>query len=121
MIENPQENLDQTMLRFKTAVGHWSAAQPGATAGRHFVLPEKRRFAVLPRIGWAVAVAGLFLALSPLYRALTTTTPEVADNVLFEQVDAAVSQTVPQPMRPLLNLIAVDGNEQENYETPTKQ
>jgi hypothetical protein len=104
---------------FRSAVVAWSEGQPAA---RISVGEEKNGWRRWTLVDWmpvaSVAFAVLVLAVfllrgGSLMRRdaapeLTAKTPTVSDTVLMEQVDAEVSETVPDAMAPLTDLVGWD-------------
>jgi hypothetical protein len=113
---------------FRSAVVAWSEGQP---AGKISVGEEKKGFRQWALVDWmpvaSVAFALLVLVVfllrggslsrhdaAPQFAAKT---PAVSDTVLMEQVDEEVSETVPDAMAPLTDLVGWDS---EAAETPVK-
>ena len=58
-------------------------------------------------LGWVLLVAALcVLTAVPIYRNFADRQQARADAILLEQVDAALSRTVPAPMEPLARLVS---------------
>lgn len=109
--------LSAALASFRGAARHWSEQQmrPSLHAKPARVAPGA------PRLRWALLVAAvLLLALVPMYmnrvgrqQRLART---AADEALLEQVDAEVSQSIPSPMQPLMQLVpwASDSSRESN-------
>ncbi len=92
--------LGAALGEFRSAVGNWDA--PPAV----FKVADRR----IPRAArWVLAAAAAaVLAAAPVYlhhRQVAADTAR-ADALLLEQVDSEVSQAVPRPMAPLVQLVA---------------
>jgi predicted anti-sigma-YlaC factor YlaD len=113
----------QAPLRvFRSAVVAWSegqVARPLREATRWQELRERMNFMNWgPAFGVAVGVAVLaaFLVRSPTDQKVSVPQhpqqqqAQISDAALMEQVDAEVSETVPDAMAPLTDLVAWDGD-----------
>ena len=101
--------FEAALSQFRESVRQWSGGQGGSPPGAVLeIRPARRRFAP-----WAAAAAAVLLAVAvPVYRSSRRPQPgpdiAQADALLLEQVDAHVSQAVPRPMEPLLELVSGD-------------
>jgi len=118
--------LKAALSGFRGSVHQWAGRQTSSAPHREWA---PARTAFWPgRFRWAAAAAiALLAALIPVYRIArhSHTAPAIAqsDAQLLEEVDAEVSRSVPQPMEPLLNLVAWGSDNssnttgKENHET----
>jgi hypothetical protein len=118
------------LARMERALAHFRGSVRGWGAGREIAAPlavEQPRSVLWSGVRWAAAAA-LLLAASLLLDVHPRQIPARAalaqsDVQLLEQVDSEVSRAVPEPMEPLLQLLA-DGSrgrvevEQKKNETP---
>ncbi len=107
---------------FRSALVEWSedqAARPLRQSTRWEVLRDRMNFMNwVPAFGVAAAVAVLaaFLVRTPMAPKATVQPPttqqaQISDTALMEQVDAEVSETVPDAMAPLTDLVSWDSGE----------
>jgi hypothetical protein len=103
---------------FRWAVVAWSEAQsakPVRESTRWAVLRERLNFMNwVPAFGVAAAIAVLaaFLVRTPAIPKAPAPAPvQISDGALIEQVDAEVSETVPDAMAPLTDLVAWDSGQ----------
>jgi hypothetical protein len=105
------ERLESALQEFRSAVHGWSALLPAPASPRR---TTPRRV-----VRWALAAAALVaIALVPVYRHRQAEAETArADAILLEQVDAEVSQAVPSPMEPLVQLVSWSSSSEGNGET----
>ncbi len=96
--------LEETLSQFRGSVRAWSDRQVTAA------LPVAGKPPRPQPLRWVLVLAALFvLATVPVYRsAMDRRQAEQlrTDAILLEQVDAALSRTIPAPMEPLTKLVA---------------
>jgi len=120
---------------FRSAVVAWSESQP---VGKISVGEEKRGFRQWALVDWmpvaSVAFAVLVLAVfllrggsllrhdvAPQFEAqFEAKSPVISDTVLMEQVDEEVSETVPDAMAPLTDLVGWDSGTAATTESAAK-
>jgi len=95
--------LDETLAHFRGSV-------------RSLTVPPAKWEPARPQpLRWVLAVAALLiLAAVPIYRNLADRQQARADTILLEQVDAALSRTVPAPMETLAKLVSWEPEKGEN-------
>ena len=119
-------HLETGLANFRSSAEQWSERQSNAAAVRDWAPARPANWAW--RFRWAAVAAVVLLVMAiPLYRftrhSETGVTIGQSDVQLLEEVDAEVSRTVPQPMEPLLTLMAWDSESgtgttgKENHET----
>jgi len=119
--------LENALLQFRGLIHEWSAETSARPVWR---LPRSVHAVSWVRgLSWAVVPALiLLLAMVPILRQSRDVRSSdaklaQADAQLLEEVDAGVSRAVPQPMEPLLRLVASDSGStagttvKENHET----
>jgi anti-sigma factor RsiW len=113
--------FEATLAQFRGAMRDWSeSAVPR---------PWQRPAARSPWLSWprvALAAAALcFLVAVPVYwnARVREQAAEAAhaDTLLLERVDSAISQAVPEPMEPLVNLVAWNSSSAENSKKLERQ
>jgi hypothetical protein len=96
--------LEETLSQFGGSVRAWSDRQGAAALPVAWKPPRPQP------LRWVLVLGALFvLATVPVYRtAMDRRQAEQArsDAILLEQVDAALSRTVPAPMEPLARLVS---------------
>ena len=116
--------METALGEFREAVKSWSAAQTPAAFWREARVrnasglvgaPTRRG---VPVLRWAAGMAALIvISAIPVYqhRQQQARRAEMAraDAVLLEQVDAEVSQAVPEPMQPLVALVSWNSTTEE--------
>jgi hypothetical protein len=103
------DRLESALGEFRGAVRGWDVPAPALAKPR-----------LAPRVvRWALAVASLAaLALAPVYRHRQVEAEAArADAILLEQVDTEVSQAVPRPMEPLVQLVSWSSSGEGNGDT----
>ena len=109
------ERLDAALAQFRGSLDEWSARQPNRWRSGRTVRVAARR-----PLRWALAATVFVLLTIPIYQAARDRQRAAADALLLQQVDAALSRSVPQPMEPLMKLVswgpAPDGRKQDNRE-----
>lgn len=116
------QELEASLGQFRTAMRRWSsAAAPPA-----WQAPEPRsRWMAWRRLMLAGATAAI-LAAAPLYwsarehqlHRAAEAAQAAADAQLLEQVDASISQAVPEPMEPLVSLVEWNSGSDTKVEKP---
>jgi anti-sigma factor RsiW len=100
------EQLESTLVQFRGALGEWS----GSAAPPAWRQPVSRSLWLSwPRLILAAAALLVLVALPVSWRARVrerAAETERADSQLLERVDSAISRAVPEPMEPLVNLVA---------------
>jgi len=115
--------METTLRQFRGAVREWSdsvvppAWQPPAYRGPWFTWP---------RMMLAAATLCILLALPVWWNVRARERAEQAaaaraDAQLLERVDSEISQGVPEPMEPLLNLVTWNSNPAENKRKVERQ
>ena len=101
--------LESALHEFRGAVHSAGVPAPDLTA-------KRRAHRALP---WVLtAAAALMLRVSvPFYRHRQAAETARADAILLDQVDAEVSQAVPRPMEPLVQLVSWSSSSEGNGET----
>jgi hypothetical protein len=102
--------LEAALGLFRGSVREWSEQQSGAGLQKTWRVERSPRVFVLR---WAVMVAALsMLVWAPIYQGAKEKQRKAelarADAALLEQVDAEISRAVPEPMEPLIKLVAWD-------------
>ena len=111
------QKAQEPLMMFRDSLTAWSKAQPSrafpraALAGRHWIRMRygAAGLAMAAVLGWAV-LAGLHVT-SPAPRqpaAQSLPKPAISDAVLMQQVDEEVSESVPDAMAPLTDLVSWD-------------
>ena len=97
------DRLEETLVQFRGSV-------------RSLTVPPAAWKTARPQpLRWVLAVATLFiLAAVPIYRNFADRQQARADAILLEQIDAALSRTVPAPMEPLTRLVSWKPEKGEN-------
>ncbi len=106
------EGLQSSLAVFRSAVFAWSDGHESRTLRPLWTAPRKRW--LQPALQWVAAAALLAGVAAPLYthRVMEQRREEQAqqraraDQALLEQVDQEVSQTVPDSMEPLADLVS---------------
>jgi hypothetical protein len=110
---------------FRSGVVAWSEAQTATEMARRVELKGRSGiWSWAPAFGLSFAMALLVAAIAgpPVYRwevQRHAVHPQVSDAALMEQVDAEVSEAVPDAMAPLTDLVAWDS--EESAAAPAKQ
>jgi len=98
------------MLAFGRSAHHWAAQECGPEAKTIRRIKQAPYHAAANAIGWiTLAVALCILAILSAHRGPEPRiSPTVADDdtVLFERLDAQLSQTLPSSMQPLTKLVS---------------
>lgn len=102
--------LEAALGLFRGSVREWSEQESGAEPQRVWRVERAPRVFVLR---WAVMVAALLMLVwMPIYQGAKDKQRKAelarADAALLEQVDAEISRAVPEPMEPLIKLVAWD-------------
>jgi hypothetical protein len=102
--------LDRALAAYRASVHSWSGAhQPVA---RRWAAPSRWQMARRTTLQWASAAAVALAVIVPVYthRVIEERNQQraLADQALLEQVDREVSQTIPDTMEPLTDLVQWD-------------
>jgi len=101
--------LESALREFRDAVHGWKGV-PALVCSTRRRAPRAAR--------WALAAAALVLMIAaPVYRHRRQAAEAArADAILLDQVDAEVSQAVPRPMEPLVQLVSWSSSNEGNGE-----
>jgi hypothetical protein len=105
--------LKKLLAEFRTSTIAWSALQKGAHAPERWQISDNKRRMAGATMTWKLAAAALVIALIILIpKNINDRRREMeqfrADVQLWEEVNTQVSQPVPAPLKPLMQLVAWD-------------
>jgi len=103
--------LEDLLLAFRASVVEWSASQKGARPPHCWQPRQRTRSLTRAALRWSMAAAALAIAVAvPICRnagdRLRETEKARADARLLDEIVIRVSQPVPAPLAPLMNLVA---------------
>ena len=102
--------LDKALAAYRASVHGWSGAHQARA--RRWATPSRWQMARRTTLQWATAAAVALAVVAPVYthRVMEERNAQraQADQALLEQVDREVSQTVPDTMEPLTDLVQWD-------------
>jgi hypothetical protein len=105
--------LKMLLTEFRTSAIAWSALQKGADAPEQWQVSDHKRRFTGATLTWKLAAAAIVIALIILIpKNINDRRREIeqlkADVKLWEEVNVQVSQPVPAPLKPLMQLVVWD-------------
>ena len=103
----------RALAAFRQSARRWSEEQLGTGVAEAWKIEWSPRWTTFRRLRWAsvVALVFLFMVVAVVRRGPRSAPPDsaAADAMLLKQIDADVSQTVPDSMEPLVKLVSWSG------------